>query len=406
MEFPPQNKKPNSSFRTIRATVVTFVIFSLMSLTYSQTAHADLFSFISNIFSAGNVSADTASTSDLDSSSTVLDTSQNMPILAAASNPDPNPNNCSDVSPVNGTILDPDIASSQASSCGTNSTQISTYVVNAGDTISGVAKMFNVSVNTILWANSLTGKSVLQTGQTLVILPISGINYVVKSGDSLQSIAKRYGGSHVSDTLSDILSYNDVTVNSKLTVGQTIIIPSAEISVSDLASTPTYSGKSSGINRRALSSEALIDNIKNWPSYPSCNFATAGCYYLRPISGGHISQKLHLHNAVDLAAPVGTPIVASAGGTVIISRINNAWNGGYGNFVVISHNNGSQTLYAHMQFRKVVSAGQHVDQGDLIGYIGMTGETFGPHVHFEIRGAQNDFWTSKPQSPILTSTTN
>jgi len=401
MEISPQNKKPNTSLIAIRIAVVTFVIIAGISLTYSQTAHADLFSFISNIFGAGNVSADTASTSNPDSSSSTLATSQNMAILAAASNPNPNPNNCSDVSPVNGTILDPDIALSQASSCGANSTQISTYVVNAGDTISGVAKMFNVSVNTILWANSLTGKSVLQTGQTLVILPISGINYVVKSGDSLQSIAKKYGGNHVSDTLSDILSYNDVTATSKLTIGQTIIIPAAEFSSSEIASTPTYSGKFSGINRKALSAEALIDNIKNWPSYPSCNIATAGCYYLRPVAGAHISQKLHLHNAVDLAAPVGTPIVASAGGTVIISRINNAWNGGYGNFVVISHNNGSQTLYAHLQFRQVVSAGQHVDQGDLIGYIGMTGKTFGPHVHFEIRGAQNDFWSSNPQSPIL-----
>jgi len=399
MELLPQNKKPNISFSAIRTTVVAFVVVAIISMTFSQTAHADLFSFISNMFSAGDASADTASTSD--SSSTILGTSQNMPILSAASNPNPNPNNCFDVSPVNGSILDPDIASSQASSCGTNSTQISTYVVNAGDTISGVAKMFNVSVNTILWANSLTGKSVLQTGQTLVILPISGINYIVKKGDSLQSVAKKYGGSHVQDTLSDILSYNDVTADSKLQIGQTIIIPAAEFSSIEVASTPLYSGKSSGINSKALSSEALLDNIKNWPSYSSCNTAISGCYYLRPIAGGHISQKLHLHNAVDLAAPIGTPIVASAGGTVIISRINNAWNGGYGNFVVISHNNGSQTLYAHMQLKKVVSAGQQVSQGDLIGYIGMTGETFGPHVHFEIRGAQNDFWSSSPQSPIL-----
>ena len=405
MEFSSQNKKPNSSFRTIRTSVVTFVVFALVSFTFSQTAHAGLVSFISNLFGAGNVSADTASTSE-SATSTSESTSQNMPVLAAASNPNPNPNNCSDVSPVNGTILDPDIASSQASSCGTNSTQISTYVVNAGDTISTVAKMFNVSVNTVLWANSLTSKSVLQTGQTLIILPISGINYIVKKGDSLQGIAKKYGGNHVPDTLSDILSYNDVTADSKLVIGQTIIIPSAEISASDISSTPVYSAKSSGINPRSLSTEALLDNIKNWPSYPSCNFAGAGCYYLRPIAGGHLSQKLHLHNAVDLAAPVGTPIVASAGGTVIISRINNAWNGGYGNFVVISHNNGSQTLYAHMQLRKVVSVGQHVSQGDLIGYIGMTGETFGPHVHFEIRGAQNDFWSSNPQSPILTPATN
>ena len=356
-----------------------------VQLMYSQTTYAGLFSFVASLISAGQVSADTQD-SLTDSSST---NSQNMPILQAAANPNPNPNNCGDISPVNGTILDPGISSSLASSCGTSNTQISTYVVNAGDTISSVAHMFNVSVNTVLWANSLTGKSILRAGQTLVILPITGINYTVKKGDTLQGIAKKYGGDHPSDTLSDILDYNDITVASSLVAGQTIIIPSAEISTSDIGKIP------SPTNSRSYSSEEpLLDNIKNWPAYPSCNYAGAGCYFLRPIQGGHISQKLHGHNGVDLAAPVGTSIVASAEGTVIINRINGAWNGGYGNFVVISHPNGSQTLYAHMSPKSVgiVSAGQHVNQGQLIGYIGMTGHTTGPHIHFEIRGAQNLFW--------------
>ena len=372
--------------------MVTFLIIAGISLTYSQTANAGLFSFISNIFSAGNVSADTQASSS-NSSTTVTNSvnenSSTMPILEAASNLDPNPNNCGDISPVNGTILDPSVSSSAIISCGTGSTQISTYIVNAGDTISGVAKMFNVSTNTILWANNLTGRSVLQKGQTLVILPITGINYVVKKGDSLQSIAKKYGGDHPTDTLSDILSYNDVTASSKLTVGQTIIIPSAEISVADI-------GKiTSPTNPKSFSSEEpLLDNIKNWPAYPSCNYATAGCFFLRPIQGGRISQKLHGHNGIDLAAPVGTPIMASAEGTVIISRVNGGWNGGYGNFIVISHSNGTQTLYAHMSPKSagLVSAGSHVSQGQTIGYIGMTGHTTGPHIHFEIRGAQNLFW--------------
>ncbi len=394
------NRNPHTSRRRTKDLITGMTVFIMAIgsvLLNSQTASASLFSFVSGLISPGQVSADTQNIPSLDSSST---NSQTMSLLEAAANPNPNPNNCSDISPVNGTILDPNISASTIASCGSNSTQISTYTVNAGDTISTVANMFNVSVNTILWANGLTGKSVLQPGQVLVILPITGITYTVKKGDSLQSIAKKYGGTHVSDTLSDILSYNDVTANTQLQIGQNIIIPAAELSSSEIAPVPTYK-KSSGINPRSLSTEALLDSIKSWPAYPSCNSATSGCYYLRPIDGGHISQKLHLHNAVDLAAPVGTPIVASAGGTVIISRINNGWNGGYGNFVVISHNNGTQTLYAHMQLKAVVSAGQHVSQGDLIGYIGMTGETFGPHVHFEIRGAQNEFWSSYPQSPLL-----
>ena len=110
----------------------------------------------------------------------------------------------------------------------------------------------------------------------------------------------------------------------------------------------------------------------------------------RPVSGGYRSQCLHGHNAIDLAAPVGTSILASAGGTVIIAKTNGFWNGGYGNYVVISHGNGTQTLYAHMT-KPTVSVGEKVQQGQKIGNIGMTGWTYGPHIHFEIRGAQNPF---------------
>ena len=377
--------------------MATFVVVLGVTMTYAQTAHAGLFSFITDLISAGHVSADT-STSTGDSSST---NSQNMPLLQAVSNPNPTiSSDCSDVSPVNGTILDPNISVSAIANCETTNTQISTYVVKSGDTISGVAQMFGVSINTVLWANSLTGKSVLQPGQTLVILPITGINYTVQKGDTLQGIANKYGGDHTKETLSDILNYNDMTVSTALTVGQTIIIPSAELSTNDItvstpsrSTTKSSSAVRSGLPKNSLSSdEPLLDNVKNWPAYPSCNVASSGCYYLRPISGGHISQKLHGHNGVDLAAPIGTPIVASAGGTVIISRVNGGWNGGYGNFVVISHNNDTQTLYAHMQTKLVVSAGEHVKQGQVIGYIGMTGHTTGPHLHFEIRGAQNEFW--------------
>lgn len=377
MKFFKKNKNSTSEFiKNITMSLVIFSAIVIIPLTYSQTAQASLFSFVSHIIGTGEASADTKSL--LDSSST---NSQNMPLLQAAANPNPNPTTCTDIPPVNGSILDPNMMSA----CDTVNTQISTYIVNPGDTISTVAHMFHVSTNTILWANNLTGKSVLQPGQTLVILPISGITYTVKKGDTLQGIAKKYGSDHPADTLSDILDYNDITLSSALTVGQTIIIPSAEISASDIAqSTPRKGSTSSG-------TEPLLDNVKNLPTYSSCSSPTSGCFFLRPIQGGHISQKLHGHNGVDLAAPVGTPIVASAGGTVIISRINGAWNGGYGNFVVIAHNNGTQTLYSHMQSRTVVTPGQRVSQGDLIGYIGMTGHTTGPHVHFEIRGAKNLF---------------
>ena len=159
-----------------------------------------------------------------------------------------------------------------------------------------------------------------------------------------------------------------------MAVGQSIVIPYAEES---------QPATGSGTKLKVAPFEPILDNICRLPSYPG--------YYMRPVSGGYISQDLHGHNAIDFAVPIGTPIVASAGGTVIISRINGGRNGGYGNYVVISQNNGTQTLYAHMQSRTVVVAGEQVTQGETIGYVGMTGMTTGPHVHFEVRGAENPF---------------
>ena len=119
------------------------------------------------------------------------------------------------------------------------------------------------------------------------------------------------------------------------------------------------------------------------------NVPTYSGYYLRPISGGTRTQGIHGFNAVDLAASVGTPIMASASGKVIISK-NSGWNGGYGNYIVIEHPNGTQTLYAHAS-KVIVFSGQSVVQGQVIGYVGSTGRSTGAHVHFEIRGAKNPF---------------
>ncbi len=236
--------------------------------------------------------------------------------------------------------------------------QISAYVVRKGDSIASVAKMFGVSSNTIIWANNLKG-GVIKEGDQLIILPVSGVNHTVKKGDTIQSIAKLYKAD--SD---DILSYNDITIDTKLKVGDVIIVPDGELASSIIVG----------------SSKPLV-NVSSLPTY-------AG-YYQRPINGGRKSQNIHGYNAVDLASPVGTPIYAAADGTIIISR-NGGYNGGYGTYVVISHPNGTQTVYGHMSKDNVL-VGQYVVQGQQIGTVGMTGKTTGPHIHFEIRGAKNPF---------------
>jgi murein DD-endopeptidase MepM/ murein hydrolase activator NlpD len=107
------------------------------------------------------------------------------------------------------------------------------------------------------------------------------------------------------------------------------------------------------------------------------------------MPGGILTQGLHGWNAVDIGAARGTPLHAAADGTVIVARIG-GYNGGYGNYVVITHGNGTQTLYGHMK-NVIVSSGQTVSAGQVIGYEGSTGNSTGPHLHFEVRGAANPF---------------
>lgn len=359
-----------SLFKRLTVWTGVFAIFLTLLFTYSKTVHAGLLSFVSSLLESQQVSAQTNNQSGRPSNY-----SQIGAVLQAHSNFNPTSEVVAEVPPMVGETLVADLAGTNTAGSSDFNTQINTYVVREGDTISGVAKMFNVSINTVLWANNLTGRSVLQPGQTLVILPISGITYTVKKGDTLKGIAKKYGADHSDDTLSDILSYNDLSLASPLAAGQAIIIPNAELA------TPV-APVSSSRHITTAPREPLLDDVTSLPSYTG--------YYTRPIFGGTISQGLHGHNAIDFASPVGTPVYASAPGTVIISRSSGAWNGGYGNYVVISHPNGTQTLYAHMS-KSIVSAGEQVSRGDTIGYIGMTGLTTGPHVHFEVRGARNPF---------------
>jgi LysM repeat protein len=240
--------------------------------------------------------------------------------------------------------------------------RISVYIVRSGDTLSQIAQMFGVSANTIVWANDIkSGK--IREGQELVILPITGVRHTVKSGDTLESVAKKYKAS-----LEDILSYNDLTTSSKLAIGDEVIVPSGEVAPPQLSRPGLTTKPSSTISS---SIQVLSD------------------YFIRPIIGGRKSQGIHGYNAVDLAVSFGTPIVASAQGIVSVSRTG-GYNGGYGTYIVVNHSNGTQTVYGHMD-KNYVSVGQAILQGEIIGTVGMTGRTTGPHLHFEVRGARNPF---------------
>jgi LysM repeat protein len=259
--------------------------------------------------------------------------------------------------------------------------QISVYTVREGDTLSSIAKMFGVSTNTILWSNVINGGKVAP-GDQLVILPVSGVKHIVKTGDTLQSIAKKY-----SADVADILAYNELTAGATLAPGDVVIVPDGEVSAVIKAPVKVgvktiRTGTASYGDSGAMGDyEPLLVDVSNYPSFPG--------YFSRPLSGGVKTQGLHGYNAVDIGASIGTPIMSAAEGTVIISK-SGGYNGGYGTYVVISHSNGTQTLYGHMS-KDYVTVGQKVIQGQIIGAIGSTGKSTGAHLHFEIRGAKNPF---------------
>ncbi len=256
-----------------------------------------------------------------------------------------------------GTILD--IAELPASH------QVSVYTVRERDTLTSLSKMFDVSINTILAANDIKNKTI-RPGDVLVILPVSGMLHTVKKGDTLKSIAAKYKADY-----NEVLLFNDLDEKTVLAIGDTITIPDVDIILPVVATTAKGTTKAGD--------SALVRGYDG-PNYSE--------YYMKPVAGIK-TQGLHGYNGVDLAAPVGTPIYAAAAGSVIVSRTG-GWNSGYGNYVVISHANKTQTLYAHMKTTAVAS-GEEVAQGDLLGYVGSTGKSTGPHVHFEIRGAKNPF---------------
>lgn len=267
------------------------------------------------------------------------------------------------------------------------SATISVYVVREGDTIASIGKLFGVSPNTILWANDLTKSSALKVGDTLTILPITGIKYTVKKGDTLASIAKAAGGD-----ATEIATYNGID-DTTLTVGDVVIIPDGEVATQAPASSGTKSSTAK-VLKGSHASGSIIP-LANNPAEPAHNVGPVGTsaeigYYIAPLAHYIQTQGIHGYNAVDLAAPMGTPIMAAATGDVIVAKAG-GYNGGYGSYVVIQHANGSQTLYGHMS-KVATYDGQHVIQGQVIGYVGTTGDSTGPHVHFEIRnGIRNPF---------------
>lgn len=298
-------------------------------------------------------------------------TSQTLPLPRAARNLDPNPaKGGGDIVVLHDAVVPesgPEGSVTDFAEGAKSGGQISVYIVRDGDSLGSIAQMFGVSTNTIKWANDLKS-STIHPGQELVILPVSGIRYTVKNSGTLRDIIKKYGGD-----IGEAVEYNGVGPDEELDKGTVVIIPNGEIA-----------------EPRAVARTVVRTATK--ASTSASAHDTGGVYisgyFVDPLNGaGIVTQNIHGYNAVDIGVPVGTPIVAAAGGTVALARAS-GWNGGYGLYTIITHPNGVQTVYAHMS-KNISYTGQEVQQGQVIGYSGNTGRSTGPHLHFETRGAAN-----------------
>jgi len=241
--------------------------------------------------------------------------------------------------------------------------EIYTYVIEDGDTPAAIAELFGISLDTLLWANNLTSRSIIRPGDTLTILPINGIRYTVAKKDTVQSIAKTYNAS-----ADDIIAYNNLPSDGALTEGQSIVVPGG---IKPLPVVPRVSVQPTRITRETIQAPT------GWLIQPA------------PGRNPRRGSGLHGFNGIDIANSCGTPIIAAAAGTVIVAD-DVGWNGGYGKYIKIQHPNGVITLYAHEK-ELLVDAGVAVNQGETIALMGTTGRSTGCHVHFEVRGAKNPF---------------
>lgn len=224
------------------------------------------------------------------------------------------------------------------------------YSVEPGDTINSLSSKFDISENTIIWANNLSKNSSLKVGQSLTILPVSGLIYIVKSGDTIGDIAKKYKAN-----IDAIVDFNNLSGEGDIFIGDILIIPG-------------------GIMPQKLTPAPTQNPVPD-------------SFFIYPAEG-RITQGLHYYNAIDLANKCGTPIYATASGVVQRAVGNGGWNLGMGNYITILHSGGITTYYGHLM-TLFVKPGDAVSVGDRIGLMGQTGKATGCHIHFETIGVRN-----------------
>lgn len=240
------------------------------------------------------------------------------------------------------------------------------HTIKTGETISTIADEYGLSIRTVLNANDLGESSLIKPGAQLKILPVNGILHVVRNGDTLASIAKKYGASQ-----DKIASFNNIK-GGVIKAGQKVIVPGGRkpappAPTRSFGSKLAFAGSSGGAFGPQSESSGDTSTLGSmvWPN--ACRNIT--------------QYRTAYHTGIDIACPAGSTIVAADGGAVFFA----SWDGAYGYHVRIRHDNGLVTAYAHIQEGGIlVRVGQRVARGQAIAHEGTTGNSTGPHLHFEV----------------------
>jgi murein DD-endopeptidase MepM/ murein hydrolase activator NlpD len=259
------------------------------------------------------------------------------------------------------------------------------YTIQKGDTVNAIAAQFGLKPASLVWGNPevlAEDANMLRPGQSINILPVDGAFYQWKTGDTLKEIADQW---HTSEDA--IVSWPGNAINPLQPViypTQWLILPGGWKPF-EWEAPMIRNGTSSTF---ALGAGACLNGYSGPPGddawvWPARNHYLSGTDYMPPV-----------HPGIDVAIYMGMPIMASNNGVIVYAGWSQNRDGtpGYGNLVIIDHLNGFHTFYGHL-LQINVSCGQKVFKGEVIGLGGSTGNSTGPHLHFEMR------YDGYPQNP-------
>lgn len=219
--------------------------------------------------------------------------------------------------------------------------EIKTHKVRPGESLWTIARSYNINIDTLIGANDINDMNSIMPGDELTILPVAGILYRVGPGDSFNKLVRKYALDPA-----EVLKANGVSNPNKIRPGDSLLLPGAK---------PEF-GYQDRLNQ----------------------------LFIRPV-GGRISSPYgprwgSHHDGIDYAVSIGTPVKSAGGGRIVYV----GWSSGYGKTVIVEHQRGMRTLYAHLNSYNV-RTGQRVNRGQTVAYSGNTGRSTGPHLHFEVR---------------------